>query len=216
LVNPRAIEKKTSELLRDMLAPFGPVVVAEWPRDALLARVKVDSLRKLATSYNPPKHGGRVVSGPTGLGKSLAAVATIRRVWCRPLAEQFFADNYGFMQALLAGRQPRILWARAFDLPNARLQQKFGTGESTLVERAKRADFLVLDDLGRESKRAGAEDVVEEIVFDRYDSGRLTIVTTGLRVADLLARYGDAVVRKVTESGNLTGAALALFEGEAA
>jgi DNA replication protein DnaC len=73
------------------------------------------------------------------------------------------------------------------------------------VSRAVTARFLVLDDLGWESRRSNADDVVCEVIAARYDAGRITYATTGLRIGQLEERYSSAVVRRLLESGGLKG-----------
>lgn len=205
---------KTTELLRTILRDTGPVAVADWNIADTQLRIKDSQLQSLARNYVPDQHGGACILGPTGLGKSLTAVAVIRRVWCLPAAELFYSDRVEYLErAARGGLAARVQWVRAFDLPNARLQQRLGDGENDLIARAKAVEFLVLDDLGRESRRGGADDVVEEVLLERYDTGRFTYVSSGLTSEALLNRYGDAVIRRVTEAGRLKGCVLQLWKG---
>jgi hypothetical protein len=107
--------------------------------------------------------------------------------------------------------RPLFRWVRAYDLPNARLEHSFGEGEADLVRAASTAELLFLDDLGWESRRAGADDVVMEVLGARYDAGRITVATTGMPTKQLVDRYGEAVVRRIVESGGMPGKVLDLW-----
>jgi DNA replication protein DnaC len=170
-----------------------------------LAKLVTPELKAEALLYDPFKNGGRLVCGPTGVGKSVAGVAALRRAHgLRPanMNELWDKDNLG----------RSLLWVRAFDLPNARLLLKgLGEGEAPLVAAAITADFLVLDDLGWESRRAGADDVVTEVIAARYDAGRITYATTGLTLAKFTERYGSAIARRLTETAGIRGEVVDLW-----
>jgi DNA replication protein DnaC len=169
-----------------------------------LGKLVAPNLRPEALEYDPFKAGGRLVCGPTGVGKSVAGIAALRRMnGLKP------ANMNDLWEKDEAGR--RCVWVRAFSLPNARLEVGLGEGEAPLVASAVAADFLVLDDLGWESKRAGADDVVTEVIAARYDTGRITYATTGLTLAKFIDRYGSAVARRLVESGGIKGKVVDLW-----
>lgn len=187
----------------------GPVALAGLNQTSLVKLIPETILGATSGRYDPFSEGGRLVLGPTGTGKSVTGVCVLRRLLgvrasdYAPRSERI--DCY-------ARREHRVMaYVRAFDLPNARLALKLGTGEADLVDRAARADFLVLDDIGWESKRAGADDVVLEVIAARYDAGKPTYATTGLRLEQFEQRYGSAVVRRLTEAGGLPGAVIDLW-----
>lgn len=194
------VDRRLTGLMASLLA-VGPKALAELSCDALAALTSDTRLKGITRDYDPFTHGGRLVCGPTGTGKSVAGIGALRRaVNLKPfdLSEPESDLFYG------SGRQPRgreFAWVRAFDLPNARLAHALGQGEAELVKRASTVDFLVLDDLGWESKRAGADDVVSEVIASRYDAGLITYATTGLRFEQFEDRYSSAVVRRLTEAG---------------
>lgn len=162
----------------------------------LLGMITHPRLRQFAEQYDAT--AGAIVLGPTGVGKSVTGVLAARRL---------------ITSALENGRKHGVIWVRAFDLPNARLQQRFGEGEAELVQRAFDAQVLVLDDMGWESKRAGADDVVAEVIAVRYDRGLPSYVTSGLTQEQFTTRYGDAVVRRVVECGGGRGKLVDLWGG---
>lgn len=64
---------------------------------------------------------------------------------------------------------------------------------------ARRADCLVLDDLGREhpSESGWSSEQLANLVTGRIDSGRRTIVTTNLTPPELGQRYGDRLLSRL-------------------
>lgn len=189
----------------------GPALFASWSDEKLLALVKNPKLNALAASYEPTS-GGLLLLGPTGIGKTVALIAIVKRhIYAREhayLSKPATDDEHLDRGVWSAGRSythPREMWVRAFDLPNARLQHGLGEGEAELVDSAKNTRLLVLDDMGWESRRAGADDVVSEIIGSRYDAGRVTLVTSGQRLEAFTERYGDAVVRRIVECNGKAG-----------
>jgi len=179
----------------------GLLALAGLATPDLIRMLKHPRLEGVAKSYTPKAHGGMLVLGPTGIGKSVAGVAVLRRLLAIVPSRYNEMDDY---EARLKPK-PSLAYCRALDLPNARLQQSLGHGEAVLVDRAKDVDFLVLDDVGWESPRAGADDVVVEVISTRYDLGKPTYVTSGQRRQPFIDRYGEVVMRKITDAGGLPG-----------
>jgi len=190
------LRRRTDRYMRDALLD-GPRALALLDVPAL-TKLVAPQLRQEATAYDPFKMGGRLVCGPTGVGKSVAGIATMRRL-C-PIQPANLNDLWDKPET-----GPTMMWARAFGLANARLETRLGDGEASSVSAAIDASFLVLDDLGWESKRAGADDVVAEVIAARYDAGRITYATSGLPQQQFIDRYGSAVARRLVEAGGLKG-----------
>lgn len=126
---------------------------------------------------------GALVIGPSGCGKSTAATVALRD-WIL--------------------RQPpaRIgYWYRVADLEAARRNHRLGAGEAPDVERAIEAHALVLDDLGWERD----QQVVRDVLAERADKCRPTLVTSGLRAQELMTRYGDAILRRIVDGTGQKG-----------
>lgn len=207
-----AIETSTTRALGLALA-HGPRAAAALTEPEILPKLD-QRLRRLALELDPAIHGGRLICGPTGVGKSLALALVLRRLMRAEAAQRYdAADDYTRDNLALVCRDH--VWTRAQDLPVARLQTRLGDGEAELVSRALAADLLVLDDLGWESQRAGAADVVLEVLAARYDAGSPTLVTSGLQLAAVRERYGDALIRRICEAGGLPGRVLDLWAPEA-
>ena len=60
----------------------------------------------------------------------------------------------------------------------------------SLIEDYKRADYLILDDLGKEKQTDAASDYLFQIIDSRYRSERPTIITTNARTPDELISWG--------------------------
>jgi len=196
-----AQERRIVAQIRHVLSS-GPVALAERSVETLASMPTHDLLKRVAREYDPAQHGGRLICGATGIGKSVAAVTTISRLVrssarSEPGAEHATSD--------LRRREADIAWIRAFDLPNARLAHRLGDGEAELVSLATTARFCVLDDLGWEARRAGADDVIAEVIATRYDRGLVTYATTGMTLAEFTERYGSAIVRRIVEGGGGSG-----------
>jgi DNA replication protein DnaC len=91
---------------------------------------------------------------------------------------------------------PRLVFVSGLELSGARRRARIGA-ESELVRAAIASDLLLLDEIGFEPP--GEE--LPFVVDARYRQKRPTVVTTGLRVVEFRARYGDALWRRLAEGG---------------
>lgn len=74
-------------------------------------------------------------------------------------------------------------------------------GEPELARRMRTAPIAILDDLGNERGRlAGSNNVPPRTLQWRFDAGLTTITTTGLTTADLKARYGTGIARRLLDA----------------
>jgi DNA replication protein DnaC len=114
-----------------------------------------------------------VFAGPSGSGKTSLACACLRE------------------------RVPHGEFISATSLGTARIQHSAGDGEAALVERAMTVPLLLLDEVGGEMKTA--TNAVRDVVFARYDADLPTWITTGFKLSELAAMYGDGASRRLTE-----------------
>lgn len=126
--------------------------------------------------------------GPAGAGKtSLAAASLVTAV------DHALAGDRAAIKLVT-----RAHWTTAPDLARARREHRLGAGEAAEVERALRASFLVIDDLGQEvNDRDGA---LVELIYERHAHRRATVVTTGLNYKSIVERYNDGIARRLTEA----------------
>lgn len=115
---------------------------------------------------------GAILIGPTGCGKSTAAALAANRV------KQ--TDTWA-------------KWVRADEL--SRILSERGGIEHVQV--IKQARVLVLDELGYER----FPELLLEVLGARHDACRPTVVTSGLTLDAIAARYSDATVRRILEIG---------------
>lgn len=139
-------------------------------------------------------HGSLVLLGPTGIGKTTAAVALVSR-----LVSEASALPSGHRRARAAHS---VLFTSAQRLANARRESGLGIGRPSLVERACRVRLLVIDDLGAEPP---GDVEIGAILDERYGSQRPVVVTAGLTKGDLATRYSAAFLRRVRECGRREG-----------
>lgn len=149
-------------------------------------RIGDHRLREAARAWRMGDRG-MILLGPTGVGKSHAAALVFKRLlgngYTKGGAEWDFAIG--------------LRWFSASALAQARREHPLGRGDAPEITTASHARLLVIDDAGWDREPQAISDVLAA----RYESGRPTIITTGLTSAELAKHYGAAVVRRFVESG---------------
>jgi hypothetical protein len=178
------------------LRAFGKVCPIVWIHGATEAeiesRIADATLKKFAGEPDAIKRSALLL-GPSKIGKSTTAALALRR-------------------ALTAhGQKLDVRWYYARALAQAARQYPLGEGVCPEVERASKADLLILDDLGLERDAAELVDVVHS----RYETGLVTWTTSGLTMGELRERYGEALVRRLIEGREQPGRVVSMF-GKAA
>lgn len=155
-----------------------------WTKDA--SPVIVEAVRLWTRAK-----GNLILTGASGCGKTSGAVARSRVILSK--AEKGGEpEDFRFACG--------IRFAAAVDLATARKQWQLGHGEPPEIETAIDATLLILDELGFEPQ---TDTAIPELADLRYRKNRLTITTSGLRESELIARYGEATVRKLTAMGRI-------------
>jgi DNA replication protein DnaC len=162
----------------------------EAKRKALIAelspRISPPLLREVRS--NPTRSA--LLYGPTGCGKTSAARLLLA------LAPRVETERSRELDEWFNGRGPQsTYWVRAIDLSTAQRRHGLGDGEPPEVAQARKADALVIDDVGLERDTSALMDVLDY----RYSKGLPTIVTTGLTQRELVAHVGAALVRRMVE-----------------
>lgn len=116
-----------------------------------------------------------VLLGPTGAGKSVLA-------------------THLAVHAVIEGKG--MCWASAIEIGASRRDAGLGRTPEILDD-AKRAGVLLLDDLGQEDNIG--RQVVNELMHERYDDSKPTVITTGFDSEWVAERYGAQLARRVFE-----------------
>jgi DNA replication protein DnaC len=90
-----------------------------------------------------------------------------------------------------------IVWTTARALVMAR--RSCGFEEPELLERCRAATLLVVDEWGSEAHDRDGD--LMGVVDERYSYSLPTIITTGMESAAFEQRYGEHVLRRVSETG---------------
>ncbi len=198
--NERRARDEWTATIRDF-APLGSVPAWPWARcdnSQFMGRLRSKELTAFARGYHP-KQGSVLLTGKTGTGKTSSVVAMLHRVREAEIARVLAGPLDSPPSQLLRGLRG-LLWTDGFALTKARRENPLGRGEAELVQQAMSRYLVILDELGFE---ASHDTVIAEIINARYVEGLPVIVTTGLTRAQFAARYGDAVLRRIIERGNL-------------
>jgi len=183
--------RQRSRVFASRLLPWAGARRPEWRE-----RVKEPRLRALAERYELSR-GSVLVVGPTGVGKTLTAMAVARGLLAA-------AYRTGDVDALIV----RAAWATGPELARALRETRLGSASEALAE-ARRTPVLFLDELGQENAPAGW---LLELLDDRYRRSTPTFTASGLTLRELEARYGSGAVRRLKEP---VGDTLDLFTGQA-
>jgi DNA replication protein DnaC len=120
-----------------------------------------------------------VISGPAGAGKTVLAHCIFRRWGERhPDHPGVFVDGY--------------------ELATARARVRLGD-EAPVVTNALRASALLIDDLMAKPGNP-AHDATSDVIFERHQRMRSTIITCGFSKDEVRARLGDGIARRVYEN----------------
>lgn len=197
---PERLRRRLAGMLEGIPPKYEGVT---WELPDLTKRVRRAGVIALARdAHEALRHGETatvLLAGPSGTGKSTLASAMFHDLVERMCRSAERAIEKSPSKAF----RWTALWMPAKKLALARSQYRLGSGEAPEVERAIAADVLVVDDLGRGDppERVGA---LIDVLDERDAHQRTTIVTTGLRYHQLVARYDDGTARRLTEPPTLT------------
>lgn len=123
-----------------------------------------------------------LLSGPAGSGKTSLATCVYRAL-------------------LESGAVDSGAWVSVARLCQTVTRESRLGDEPYMLRRARAVGVLLLDDLGQEGGDEASRAVITDLLTDRHARQRHTVVTTGLRRAQLEERYGAGIARRLTERG---------------
>ncbi|MDV2988550.1 MAG: ATP-binding protein [Dehalogenimonas sp.] len=126
---------------------------------------------KLYCDPSQRKHHFLTLSGEPGRGKTHLAQAI---AWHHLSADLKYSTKYVQAERMLDGLR------RCFDQPGVDFDRELNL--------LCKIELLVLDDLGTENSTPWTRSKLQEIIDERYEAGRLTVVTTNLRPSQMDAR----------------------------
>jgi DNA replication protein DnaC len=144
-----------------------------------------------------PTAKGLLFQGPPGLGKTHLAVGIIRELIEREHVSCYFCNFAGELQRI----RDSISGERSLNLSNLVYD----------------ADVIVLDDFGSQRWSPWVQDQMSNVISDRYNNGRPTIITTNLADRASIERneLRAAAMKKLgvmDHEGNIDNFALARYE----
>lgn len=155
----------------------------QWARtlDAPDLATRTDP-RALARVRAADPHVMTIFGGPSRAGKTSLATAL-------------------FASRLYPARWPDGLWAPAARLILEAVRETKLGEDSPGLARARRAEVLLLDDLGEELEIENSRGLISDLIGSRHREHKTTIVTTGFPVNVLASRYGEGIRERLTEKG---------------
>ena len=129
--------------------------------------------------------GFLVMSGRPGVGKSFGAAHGVAKYLKTKI--NGWADRANWKRATAAAE--KVAWATAQEI----------VSDKALAGRCRFADFVVIDDLGKEFASNAATTIICDVICRRYDDRKPALVTTELLMPDITNRYGRYIAERFGE-----------------
>lgn len=179
-----AILQQASALMTAQRAIWGRLELPERARRVFDSRAVRETTALTAVKA---KFDVLVLSGGPGCGKTVGACSWLRlalldhKLWDTSFMAPAFRTSCRFVTAARLSR-----WSRY---------------DNSAMAELLRAGRLVIDDLGSEFMDASGSylTTLTEVITDRYDNLRPTLLTTNLDGPAFRARYGDRIADRVSE-----------------
>lgn len=133
--------------------------------------------------------GWAYVTGPVGSGKTHGACQMLRR---------YIEDaTYEIAPEIFTSPMVRFTTAAKY---LASVRDAFRDPEDGRADACRRCDCLVLDDLGQEVPTAWAVEQIYDLINDRYNDERVTIITSQFDLQSLAGRLAESGGREQAEA----------------
>lgn len=146
--------------------------------DAQMMERSVAGLKRFAEGFGRDTYQNYLFMGPTGLGKTHLSTAVAKTV-----IERGFDVLYVTAVAMV-----RDFEAKQFDK---------GVGVKIAPERYEEADLLIIDDLGTEFTNQFTLSCLYDVINERINRHRSTVINTNLSFRDLEARYQERITSRL-------------------
>lgn len=131
----------------------------------------LDYCKKYAGDFHLPCNG-ILMCGATGLGKTHLSLS---------IANEVIRKGYS------------VIYGSAPDLFRKCEQEHFGRENGNTIDMLLEADLLILDDLGAEFESKFYNSILYNIINNRMNAVRPTIISTNCETDELKERYGDRI-----------------------
>lgn len=161
---------------------FSAFLLDYYPEaDRKVMAITLDTCRRYAMNFGPDSPN-LIFRGGTGLGKTFLSGCVAKAVADRGFSVVYetAGDAFAAFEDRKFSRDPAIA-EKAEDR----------------VRRILDCDLLILDDLGTEMSTSFTHSALYNIINARLGSGKKTIVSTNLTVADMASRYTPQVVSRL-------------------
>lgn len=178
----------------DELLTTIPALYRDCALDPALARQRAKRPQAIQEAWGLWKKGALTISlmGQAGDGKSVIAAGFFGHFATKAKAGDRDAE------AVIAD----ACWFSALRLARARQVHGLGRGEPKEIKRAMSCSVLFLDELGQETTDPTGSLI--DIIFQRVEDKKRTVLTTGLTKSQIMSRYGEGLWRRLSDE-NLCG-----------
>lgn len=139
---------------------------------------------------NLKQGNGLILKGNVGTGKTTLAAAVIQEMVRRGMTSCYFVPLASLLDEIFSRK---------------------GDGQKEYINMLKNCRLLVIDDLGQEHSEGWVQLKFENIISERYNRCRSTILTTNLGSEQMKGRYTERIIDRFRESCdviNFAGASL--------
>ena len=141
----------------------------------------LDFCKKYAEDFHLPCNG-ILMRGATGLGKTHLSLS---------IAKEVIAKGYS------------VIYGSAPDLFRKCEQEHFGREDGNTIDVLLEADLLILDDVGAEFESKFYSAALYNIINNRMNAAKPTIISTNCDLNELAARYGNRTVSRMKTMDDL-------------